>query len=291
MMTTASLAVPSTPAAPRRRAARRVLQGFNITLGYTLLYLSLVVLIPLSALLLKTFAMTWAEFWAAVSAPRVLAAFRLSFGASLLAAGANVVAGLLVAWVLVRYSFPGKKIVDALVDLPFALPTAVAGIALTAILADNGWIGQWLAPLGIQLAFNPKGIVIALIFIGLPFVVRTVQPVLEDTEKELEEAAACLGATRGQTFRHVIFPAIAPALLTGFAMAFARGVGEYGSVIFIAGNMPMVSEIVPLIIIGKLEQYDYAGATAVASMMLLVSFVMLLVINGLQAWQRRRHGA
>ena len=291
MMTTASLAVPSTPAAPRRRAARRVLPGFNITLGYTLLYLSLVVLIPLSALLLKTFAMTWAEFWAAVSAPRVLAAFRLSFGASLLAAGANVVAGLLVAWVLVRYSFPGKKIVDALVDLPFALPTAVAGIALTAILADNGWIGQWLAPLGIQLAFNPKGIVIALIFIGLPFVVRTVQPVLEDTEKELEEAAACLGATRGQTFRYVIFPAIAPALLTGFAMAFARGVGEYGSVIFIAGNMPMVSEIVPLIIIGKLEQYDYAGATAVASMMLLVSFVMLLVINGLQAWQRRRHGA
>ncbi|GAB1383059.1 sulfate ABC transporter permease subunit CysT [Burkholderiales bacterium] len=268
-----------------------MLPGFNITLGYTLLYLSLVVLIPLSALLLKTFAMTWAEFWAAVSAPRVLAAFRLSFGASLLAAGANVVAGLLVAWVLVRYSFPGKKIVDALVDLPFALPTAVAGIALTAILADNGWIGQWLAPLGIQLAFNPKGIVIALIFIGLPFVVRTVQPVLEDTEKELEEAAACLGATRGQTFRHVIFPAIAPALLTGFAMAFARGVGEYGSVIFIAGNMPMVSEIVPLIIIGKLEQYDYAGATAVASMMLLVSFVMLLVINGLQAWQRRRHGA
>ena len=290
-MTTATLAAPLIPAAPRRRAARRVLPGFNITLGTTLLYLSLVVLIPLSALLLKTFAMTWGDFWAAVSAPRVLAAFRVSFGASLLAAGVNVVAGLLLAWVLVRYSFPGKKIVDALVDLPFALPTAVAGIALTAILAENGWIGQWLAPLGIQLAFNPKGIVIALIFIGLPFVVRTVQPVLEDTERELEEAAACLGATRGQTFRHVIFPAIAPALLTGFAMAFARGVGEYGSVIFIAGNMPMVSEIVPLIIIGKLEQYDVAGATAVASMMLLVSFVMLLVINGLQAWQRRRHGA
>ena len=290
-MTTATLAGPSAPAAAARcRTARRVLPGFNLTLGYTLLYLSLIVLIPLSALIFKTFSMSWADFWAAVSAPRVLASFRLTFGASLIAACVNVVAGLLVAWVLVRYQFPGKKIADALVDLPFALPTAVAGIALTAILAGNGWIGQYLEPLGIQLAFQPAGIVIALIFIGLPFVVRTVQPVLEDTEKELEEAAACLGATRWQTFWRVIFPAIAPALLTGFAMAFARAVGEYGSVIFIAGNMPMVSEITPLIIIGKLEQYDYAGATAVAVVMLLISFVLLLVINALQGWQRRRAG-
>ncbi len=289
-MTTATLAVPQAPAAPRRRSARRVLPGFNLTLGYTLLYLSLIVLIPLSALVIHTLSMSWAEFWAAVSAPRVLASFRLSFGASLIAACVNVVAGLLVAWVLVRYSFPGKKIVDALVDLPFALPTAVAGIALTAILAGNGWIGQWLEPRGIQIAFQPAGVVVALIFIGLPFVVRTVQPVLQDTERELEEAAACLGATRWQTFWRVIFPAIAPALLTGFAMAFARAVGEYGSVIFIAGNMPMVSEIVPLVIIGKLEQYDFAGATAVASVMLLASFILLLIINALQAWGRRRYG-
>ncbi|NZA01795.1 sulfate ABC transporter permease subunit CysT [Ottowia beijingensis] len=288
-MTAAALTAPPLPATPRRRA-RRVLPGFNLTLGYTLLYLSLVVLIPLSALVIHTLSMSWADFWAAVSAPRVLASFRLTFGASLIAACVNVVAGLLVAWVLVRYQFPGKKIADALVDLPFALPTAVAGIALTAILAGNGWIGQYLEPLGIQLAFQPAGIVIALIFIGLPFVVRTVQPVLEDTEKELEEAAACLGATRWQTFWRVIFPAIAPALLTGFAMAFARAVGEYGSVIFIAGNMPMVSEITPLVIIGKLEQYDYAGATAVACVMLLISFILLLIINGLQAWGRRRYG-
>jgi sulfate/thiosulfate transport system permease protein len=267
-----------------------VLPGFNITLGYTLLYLSLIVLIPLSALVFKTFSMTWPQFWDAVASPRVLASYRLTFGASLIAALVNVVFGLLVAWVLVRYSFPGKKIVDALVDLPFALPTAVAGISLTALLADNGWIGQYFAPLGIQLAFNPNGVVIALIFIGLPFVVRTVQPVLEDTEKELEEAASSLGATRWQIFWRVIFPSIAPALLTGFAMAFARAVGEYGSVIFIAGNMPMVSEITPLIIISKLEQYDYAGATAVASVMLGISFVLLLVINGLQAWQRKRSG-
>ena len=255
-MSTATLSSAGTLAPPRRRAARRVLPGFNITLGYTVLYLSLIVLIPLSALVFKTLSMTWPEFWAAVSSPRVVASYRLTFGASLIAALVNVVAGLLIAWVLVRYQFPGKKIADALVDLPFALPTAVAGIALTAILAGNGWIGQYLEPLGIQLAFKPAGIVVALIFIGLPFVVRTVQPVLEDTEKELEEAAACLGATRWQTFWRVIFPAIAPALLTGFAMAFARAVGEYGSVIFIAGNMPMVSEITPLIIIGKLEQYD-----------------------------------
>ena len=269
----------------------RVLPGFSLTLGYTVLYLGLVVLIPLSALVFKSFTLTGEQFWAAVSSPRVLASYRLTFGASLIAALVNVVFGLLVAWVLVRYSFPGKKIVDALVDLPFALPTAVAGISLTALLAGNGWIGQYTEPLGLKLAFNPNGVVIALIFIGLPFVVRTVQPVLEDSEKELEEAATCLGATRLQTFIRVIFPSIAPALLTGFAMAFARAIGEYGSVIFIAGNMPMVSEITPLIIIGKLEQYDYSGATAVAVVMLAVSFVLLLVINALQGWQRRRSGA
>lgn len=285
--------LPATAAAPSspRGGNRKVLPGFNLTLGYTVLYLSLVVLIPLSALFFKSFSLSWDQFWAAVSSPRVVASYRLTFGASFAAALVNVVFGLLLAWVLVRYSFPGKRLVDALVDLPFALPTAVAGISLTALLAGNGWIGQYLEPLGIQLAFNPNGIVIALIFIGLPFVVRTVQPVLEESEKELEEAALCLGATRLQTFTRVILPSIAPALLTGFAMAFARAVGEYGSVIFIAGNMPMVSEITPLVIIGKLEQYDYAGATAVALVMLLFSFVLLLVINGLQAWQRRRAGA
>lgn len=283
--------LPATTAPVRRGGGRKVLPGFNLTLGYTVLYLSLIVLIPLSALVFKTFTLSWEQFWAAVSSPRVVASYRLTFGASFLAALVNVFFGLLVAWVLVRYSFPGKKIVDALVDLPFALPTAVAGISLTALLAGNGWIGQYLEPLGIQLAFNPNGVVIALIFIGLPFVVRTVQPVLEDTERELEEAAMCLGATRLQTFRRVILPAILPALLTGFAMAFARAVGEYGSVIFIAGNMPMVSEITPLVIIGKLEQYDYAGATAVATVMLGLSFVLLLVINGLQAWQRRSGAA
>jgi sulfate transport system permease protein len=285
----ASLPMASSPL--RKRTRRRVLPGFKLTLGYTLLYLSLIVLIPLSALVFKTFTLTWDQFWSAVTGPRVLASYRLTFGASLFAALVNGVFGLLIAWVLVRYKFPGKRIVDALVDLPFALPTAVAGIALTALLAGNGWIGQYLEPLGIKLAFTPAGVVIALIFIGLPFVVRTVQPVLEDTEKELEEAAACLGATRLQTFTRVIFPAIAPALLTGFAMAFARAIGEYGSVIFIAGNVPMISEITPLIIIGKLEQYDYAGATAVAVVLLLISFVLLLVINALQGWQRRRSGA
>ena len=290
-MTAASLGVPLPGAAvPTRGGSKKVLPGFNLTLGYTLLYLSLIVLIPLSALVLKTFTLSWDQFWVAISSPRVLASYRLTFGASLIAALVNVVFGLLVAWVLVRYSFPGKKVVDALVDLPFALPTAVAGISLTALLAGNGWIGQYLEPLGIKLAFNPNGVVIALIFIGLPFVVRTVQPVLEDTEKELEEAAMCLGATRWQTFIKVIFPSIAPALLTGFAMAFARAIGEYGSVIFIAGNMPMISEITPLIIIGKLEQYDYAGATAVAVVMLVMSFVLLLIINALQGWQRRRSG-
>jgi sulfate transport system permease protein len=274
-----------------KRPTKRVLPGFRLTLGYTVLYLSLIVLIPISALFFKTFTLTCEQFWLAVTSPRVLASYRLTFGASLIAALVNLVFGLLLAWVLVRYKFPGKKMLDALVDLPFALPTAVAGISLTALLAGNGWIGQYLEPLGIKLAFTPAGIVIALIFIGLPFVVRTVQPVLEDAEKELEEAASSLGATRLQIFTKVIFPHIAPALLTGFAMAFARAIGEYGSVIFIAGNMPMISEITPLIIIGKLEQYDFAGATAVAVVLLVMSFLLLLIINALQAWQRRKTGA
>ncbi|WP_394790612.1 sulfate ABC transporter permease subunit CysT [Rhodoferax sp.] len=271
--------------------AKRVLPGFGLTLGYTLFYLCVIVLIPLSTLVFNTLHLNWDQFISAVTGPRVMASYRLTFGASLFAALVNLVFGLLVAWVLVRYNFPGKKIVDALVDLPFALPTAVAGISLTALLAGNGWVGQYLEPLGIKLAFTPAGIVVALIFIGLPFVVRTVQPVLEDAEKELEEAATSLGATRLQIFTRVILPHIAPALLTGFAMAFARAIGEYGSVIFIAGNMPMVSEITPLIIVGKLEQYDYAGATAVALVMLVISFVLLLLINALQAWQRRNAGA
>jgi sulfate transport system permease protein len=267
---------------------RNVLPGFGLALGYTLLYLSLIVLIPLSAAFFKTAAMGWEPFWAAVTAPRVLASLRLSFGASLVAAALNAVFGLLVAWVLVRYRFPGKRIVDTLMDLPFALPTAVAGIALTALYAPNGWIGSLLAPHDIKVAFTPLGIVVALTFIGLPFVVRTVQPVLEELEAELEEAAASLGADRWQTFRRVILPPLLPALATGFALAFARAVGEYGSVIFIAGNMPMVSEIAPLIIITKLEQYDFAGATAVAVTMLLISFALLFLINLLQAWGRRR---
>lgn len=277
-------------ASPKRAGASRVLPGYRLTLGYTVAYLCLIVLIPLSALLLKTSTLSWEQFCVAVAAPRVVASYRLTFGASLIAALVNVVFGLLVAWVLVRYSFPFKKLIDALVDLPFALPTAVAGISLTALLAGNGWVGQYLEAWGMPVAFKPAGVVIALIFIGLPFVVRTVQPVLEDAEKELEEAATCLGATRLQTFVRVILPSIAPALLTGFAMAFARAIGEYGSVIFIAGNMPMISEITPLIIIGKLEQYDYAGATAVATVMLVISFALLLVINALQGWQRRHTG-
>jgi sulfate transport system permease protein len=282
--------LPGAAAAPSHSGSRKVLPGFHLTLGYTLLYLCLVVLIPLAALVLKSFSLSGPQFWAAVSSPRVLASYRLTFGASFIAALVNVFFGLLVAWVLVRYQFFGKRIVDALVDLPFALPTAVAGIALTALLAGNGWIGQVLEPLGIQVAFHPPGVVIALIFIGLPFVVRTVQPVLEESERELEEAAMCLGATRWQTFTRVVLPSILPALLTGFAMALARAIGEYGSVIFIAGNVPMVSEITPLVIIGKLEQYDYAGATAVAVVMLVFSFLMLLVINSLQAWQRKSGG-
>jgi sulfate/thiosulfate transport system permease protein len=265
-----------------------VLPGFNLALGFTLLYLSLIVLIPLSATFIRASALTWPEFWSIVTTPRVMASYRLTFGASFAAALVNAVFGLLVAWVLVRYRFPGKKLVDALVDLPFALPTAVAGIALTALYAGNGWIGQFFEPLGIKIAFTPLGIFVALTFIGLPFVVRTVQPVLEDIESELEEAAATLGATRLQTFSRVIFPTVLPALMTGFALAFARAIGEYGSVIFIAGNMPMVSEITPLLIITKLEQYDYAGATALAVVMLVISFLMLLVINLLQWWSRRR---
>jgi sulfate transport system permease protein len=265
-----------------------VLPGFNLALGFTLLYLSLIVLIPLSAAFIRTSALTLPEFWNVVTTPRVVASYRLTFGASFAAAMVNAVFGLLVAWVLVRYRFPGKKLVDALVDLPFALPTAVAGIALTALYAGNGWIGQFFEPLGIKIAFTPLGIFVALTFIGLPFVVRTVQPVLEDIESELEEAAATLGANRMQTFSRIIFPTLFPALITGFALAFARAIGEYGSVIFIAGNMPLVSEITPLLIITKLEQYDYAGATALAVVMLVISFVMLLIINLLQWWSRHR---
>ncbi|WP_341648286.1 sulfate ABC transporter permease subunit CysT [Thauera humireducens] len=285
-------AAPSLPLRSISSAAPpfRVLPGFNLTLGYTLGYLSLIVLIPLAAVFLKTAQLTFAEFWDVVSAPRVVASYKLSFGMSLLAAAINAVFGLMLAWALVRYSFPGKRLIDALVDLPFALPTAVAGISLTALYAKNGWLGQFLEPLGIQVAFKPLGVLVALVFIGLPFVVRTVQPILEDLDTELEEAATSLGAQRWQTFRHVILPIVFPALLTGFALAFARAVGEYGSVIFIAGNIPMVSEITPLMIITKLEQYDYTGATAIATVMLILSFALLLVINGLQAWTAKRTG-
>ena len=257
-------------------------------LGYALLYLSLIVLIPLSAVFVKTFSLTWPEFWQAVAAPRVVASYKLTFSASLVAALINVVFGLLTAWVLTRYHFFCKKFIDAFVDLPFALPTAVAGIALSAIYSTNGWIGSLLEPLGIKIAYTPLGVMVALTFIGLPFVVRTVQPVLEDLGAEVEEAAASLGANCWQVFYKIILPAIWPALLTGFALALARAVGEYGSMIFIAGNMPFVSEITPLIIITKLEQYDYAGATAVASVMLIISFILLFAINGFQWWSNRR---
>lgn len=270
---------------------KNVLPGFNLTLGYTLLYLGLIVLIPLSAAFIKTTELSLDEFWSVVTAPRVLASYKLTFGASLIAALINAAFGLLTAWVLVRYHFPGKKIVDALVDLPFALPTAVAGIALTAVYAGNGWIGSLLEPYGIKVAFTPIGVIIALTFIGLPFVVRTVQPVLEDLEAETEEAAASLGANRLQTFTKVILPTLWPALLTGFALAFARAIGEYGSVIFIAGNVPFVSEITPLIIITKLEQYEYSSATAIAVVMLVISFLLLFAINGLQWWASRRNGS
>ena len=274
--------------AGRRRVPRRVIPGFGPTLGFTLLYLSAIVLIPLGALFLKAADMTWAQWGAILTDWRVVASLKLSFGGSAIAALVNAVFGLLVAWVLVRYDFPGRKLVDAMVDLPFALPTAVAGIALTALYAPNGWLGELLAPLGIKVAFTPLGVIVAMVFIGLPFVVRTVEPVLADLDAEVEEAAASLGASRGQTFLRVILPALGPALLTGFALAFARAVGEYGSIIFIAGNMPGVSEIAPLMIVTKLEQYDYVGATAIAVIMLVASFLLLLLINGLQKWRQAR---
>jgi len=267
---------------------RSILPGFGLSLGFTVLYLSLIVLIPLSATFLKASSLTWPQFWHGVTSPRALASYRLSFGASAIAATINLFFGLIVAWVLVRYSFPGKRLFDSLVDLPFALPTAVAGIALTAIYSGNGWIGQYLQPLGIKAAYSQLGVVIALTFTALPFVVRTVQPVLEDLDKEMEEAAASLGADRWQTITRVLLPAIMPAALTGFTMAFARAVGEYGSVVFISGNMPMRTEITPLLIITKLEQYDYAGATAIAVVMLVASFGLLLAINLLQAWSGGR---
>ena len=268
---------------------RNVLPGFGLALGFTLFYLSLIVLIPLSGAFLKTATLSWAQFWSTVTEPRVLASYRLTFATSLIGALINAVFGLLAAWVLVRYHFPGKRIVDALVDLPFALPTAVAGITLTTVFASNGWIGQHLEPLGIKVAFTPLGVVIALTFIGLPFVVRTVQPVLQDLDVEIEEAATSLGANRWQTFTRVILPGVSPALLTGFTLAFARALGEYGSVVFISGNMPMRTEITTLLIITKLEQYDYAGATAIAVVMLVSSFVLLLFVNLLQWLGNKRY--
>ena len=268
----------------------RVLPGFGLSLGFTLAYVSFIVLIPLSAVFIKSFGIGWDGLWEILTSERILKSLQLSFSAALIAATVNVIFGLLLAWCLVRYSFPGKRIVDALVDLPFALPTAVAGIALTSLYAKNGWIGQYLEPLGIHVAYTPLGITLALIFIGLPFVVRTVQPVLSDIETELEEAASALGANRWQTISNVILPILFPALLTGFALAFARGVGEYGSVIFIAGNMPYKTEIAPLMIISRLEEYDYAGATTIAVVMLVLSFAILFLINLLQAWASRRTG-
>ncbi len=261
-----------------------IIPGFGFTLGFTLLYLLLIVIIPLSGLFIKASVLSWSEFLHTISSPRVVHSYKISFGISLVAAIINSFFGLILAWVLARYDFSGKRLIDALVDLPFALPTAVAGIALTALYAPQGWIGQYLEPLGIKIAFTPLGILIALVFVGLPFVVRTVEPILQDMEKELEEAAASLGANRMQTFIQIILPSITPALLTGFAMSFARGLGEYGSVIFIAGNIPKVSEIVPLLIVIKLEQYDYAGATAIALVMLVASFILLFIINMLQKW-------
>jgi sulfate transport system permease protein len=288
MSAQAPASLPPLVSRPSRVRRVGVLPGFGLSMGFTVLYSSLIVLIPLSALFFKSATVDWATFWATVTAPRVVASYQLTFGAAFIAALVNLVFGSIVAWCLVRYTFPGKKIVDALVDLPFALPTAVAGIALTALYAQNGWLGRYLEPLGIKVAYSPLGVVVALIFIGLPFVVRTVQPVLEDAERELEEAAASLGAGRVQTFLRVLLPTLLPALLTGFALSFARAVGEYGSVVFISGNMPMVSEITPLLIISKLEQYDYAGAAAIATVMLVFSFVLLLAINALQWWQARR---
>ena len=270
---------------------KRVLPGFGLSLGVTIVYLSLLILLPLSGLAFKASALSLAQLWEIASGERALASYRVTFGASLLAAMINAVFGLIVAWILVRYPFPGKRLVDALVDLPFALPTAVAGITLATLYAGNGWIGRFLEPLGLKVAFTPFGIVVALTFIGLPFVVRTLQPVIEDIEAEVEEAAASLGASRLQTFLRVLLPGIFPALLTGFTLAFSRAVGEYGSVIFIAGNMPLISEITPLLIISKLEQYDVPGATALALVMLLISFALLLAVNGLQWWAANRHHA
>ncbi len=272
-----------------KRATHRnsILPGFRPALGYTIFYLCLIVLIPLSSLLCKTATLSWPDFVGTITSPRAMASYRVTFGSALLAATVNAVCGTLVAWVLTRYRFPGRRLADALIDLPFALPTAVAGITLATIFAANGWIGRLLAPMGIEVAFTPLGILVAMIFIGLPFVVRTVQPVLEGLEQEIEEAAACLGANRWQIFSRVIFPGMLPAIITGFALAFARAVGEYGSVIFIAGNMPMVSEVTPLLIVTKLEQYDYAGATALATVMLTASFALLLIINHIQRWSRR----
>lgn len=267
---------------------RHVLPGFKLTMGFTLFYLCLIVLVPLLTLPLKTATMTWTAFWSAISDPRVVASYRLSIGASLIAAAVNAIFGFLVAWVLVRYEFPGRRVLDALIDLPFALPTAVAGITLTAIYAPNGWIGRPLDAYGIKIAFTPLGVTIALIFIGLPFVVRTLQPVIEDLDAEIEEAATSLGANRWTVLGRVILPYLCPAWLTGFALAFARAVGEYGSVVFISGNMPMRTEISPLLIVTKLEQYDYPGATAIALVMLTMSFVLLLGINALQSWSSRR---
>ena len=266
---------------------KRVLPGFGLTVGLTLTYLGLIVLIPLSVLFAKTASLSWPELWSAISAPRAVAAYRLSFGAALAAAAINVAFGLLVAWVLTRYDFPGKRVVDAMVDLPFALPTAVAGITLTALYSENGWIGRLLALAGVKVAFTPLGIVVALIFVGLPFVIRAVQPVLEDLERDVEEAASSLGASRWQTFRRVLLPAVRPALLTGGTLAFARGVGEYGSVVFISGNMPMRTEIAPLLIVIKLEQFNYAEAAAIGAVMLVLSFALLLVTNLLQFISRR----
>ena len=275
--------MPAAAYAPRRR----VLPGFGLTMGFTLLYLSLIVLIPLSAMAIKSATLSWEQFWSTVTAPRVLASYKVTFLIAMAAATVNLFAGTLTAWVLARYSFPGKRLVDALVDLPFALPTAVAGIALTSLYASNGWIGAPLAALGIKVAFTPLGIFVALVFIGLPFVVRTVQPVLQDLDREYEEAAASLGASRWQAIRKVVLPTLAPAITAGYVLALSRAIGEYGSVVFIAGNIPFVSEIAPLLIITKLEQYDYAGATAIGLVMLMISFSMILVINLLQRWQAR----
>jgi sulfate/thiosulfate transport system permease protein len=268
---------------------QNVLPGFRLSLGFTLVYMSLLVLIPLCVLILKSTELTAGQFWDVASSERALASYKITFGASFLAGAVNAFFGLIVAWVLVRYDFFGKRVVDALVDLPFALPTAVAGITLATLYSGNGWLGQWLEPLGVKVAFTPTGIVVALIFVTLPFVVRTLQPVIEDIEPEVEEAAASLGASRWQTFVRVIFPAIFPALLTGFTLAFSRAIGEYGSVIFIAGNMPLISEITPLLITSKLDQYDIVGATVLAVVMLVISFIMLLTINALQWWTAHRH--